>query len=76
MSWRVLILLVIPLYFLSLAVKAIKSGRIQSAWRGKTDTFFRHSDPWMFWFLTATLIGISVIISFCIIIASAAAVKP
>jgi len=70
------LLLLIPLYFLSLAVKAIKHGRIQSAWRGKTDAFYRHSDPWMFWFLTATFIGMSIIISFCIIIASAASVKP
>ena len=75
MSWLWL-LLPIPLYFFSLAVKAIKSGRVEHWWQGKTDVFHRHGDPWMFWFLTATLIGVSIIIFCAIIIVSLVQTKP
>ena len=75
MSWLWLLLL-IPLYFSSLAVKAIRSGRIEHGWQGKTDVFYRIDDPWMFWFLTATLIGISIIMFCATIIVSLAQAKP
>ncbi|WP_395735400.1 hypothetical protein [Prosthecobacter sp.] len=76
MSWHWFALL-IPIYFTGLAVRAIMRGSVESAWQGKTRVFRRSDDPWMFWFLTATLIGISIIILCCGIITVAnAPVKP
>lgn len=75
MSWRWLLLL-IPLYFLSLAVRAIKRGRIEHWWQGRAAVFQRQYDPWMFWFLTASLISVSIMMFCAIIIVSLAQTKP
>jgi hypothetical protein len=76
MSWRLLLLLIIPLYFFGLALKSIKRGWIQHGWRGKNQHFHRHGDPWMFWFLTSNLVALSIMISCGIIIASLSQTKP
>ncbi len=60
MSWPLFLVYIIPIGLLYLALRAIKQGRIAHWWRGKEQAFHRESDPWMFWFLTATHIGLSI----------------
>jgi|LakMenEpi03Aug12_release.lakeMendotaPanAssembly.Ray.scaffolds.fasta_scaffold1010501_2 hypothetical protein len=75
-SWLLLLLLCLPAYLVWLAVKAVKTGRVEHWWRGQNQVFHRHSDPLMFWFLTATLIGLSIVIGSSIIVASLSQFEP
>lgn len=69
-SWMLLMLLCLPTWLIFLALKAVRTGRVEHCWRGQNQVFHRHSDPWMFWFLTSALVGLSIVIGFGIIIAS------
>jgi hypothetical protein len=75
-SLLLLMLLCLPVYLVWLAVKAVKTGRVEHWWRGQNQVFHQQSDPWMFWFLTATLVGLSIMMGCGIIIVLMSQAQP